>query len=296
MLKIWSKTKGAGKIAFPFRLASYSFGILLVLIHHIESDIPLSTFDYISIIIVLLLPFILLIQFAYTKNHYTSYINHLSVDFFCSGWFAALLNLSILPSAIYILASTSNYIAAKGFKKLYRFLWIPTGFVIAYLIDRSAFIFEYSELMTMFSLGYGAVHFLILSYISYLFAKNLKKKNAQIEEQQREIKFQAEELLSLNENLTNLNLELELKVDERTKELKLKNEKLAQYAFINAHKLRAPVATMQGLINLLNMNGNVDKDLVIEKISETMDILDLTVTDIRITLEREMIFHKDEKD
>ena len=59
-----------------------------------------------------------------------------------------------------------------------------------------------------------------------------------------EINAQAEEIKAINENLEAL-------VVLRTVELEKKNKALEEYAYINAHKLRSPVASILGLINLL---------------------------------------------
>ena len=60
-----------------------------------------------------------------------------------------------------------------------------------------------------------------------------------------EINAQAEEIKAINENLEAL-------VVLRTVELEKKNKALEEYAYINAHKLRSPVASILGLINLLD--------------------------------------------
>lgn len=70
----------------------------------------------------------------------------------------------------------------------------------------------------------------------------LQESNEEIQAQNEEIISQAEEIRVINENLEKL-------VQERTKELEKKNQVLEEYAFINAHKLRSPVASILGLIN-----------------------------------------------
>lgn len=45
---------------------------------------------------------------------------------------------------------------------------------------------------------------------------------------------------------------MESKINERTKELEIKNNQLSEYAFINSHILRAPVARISGLVNLFD--------------------------------------------
>jgi hypothetical protein len=122
-------------------------------------------------------------------------------------------------------------------------------------------------------LAFGIIGFLLLISGSLLYrnllkrqsAKLMEQKNRELINQKEEVAVQSEKLLIANEQIkkTNLSLsealqelaqlneELENKVTERTFSLQQKNEQLAEYAFLNAHKLRAPLATMLGLIGLL---------------------------------------------
>ncbi|SHK55418.1 Tetratricopeptide repeat-containing protein [Reichenbachiella agariperforans] len=51
--------------------------------------------------------------------------------------------------------------------------------------------------------------------------------------------------------ITDLNENLQVKVDERTKTLRLANEKLKEYIFSNSHVIRRPVANIIGILNLI---------------------------------------------
>lgn len=83
--------------------------------------------------------------------------------------------------------------------------------------------------------------------------------------------------------------ELEKKVEERTNELRLSNEELAQqnvqleqFAFMTAHNLRAPVARLLGLTSLLDLNGSGgshDSELL-KRIRESSRNLDETIREI----------------
>ncbi len=91
---------------------------------------------------------------------------------------------------------------------------------------------------------------------------------------------QAEKIHNMNENLETI-------IQERTKELKKKNEALEEYAFINSHKLRGPVATILGLLNLFNYIDLKDEDReMINHISIASETLDKVVKDITKAIER----------
>lgn len=152
----------------------------------------------------------------------------------------------------------------------------------------------YQNLMLL--LG-GATMLVLTVLLSILFSQRRKiernhrklgMQKKELEENRDEIKEQAEELMTLNQQLSDLNRTLEEKIAERTRLLEIQNEKLAHYAFINAHKLRAPVASILGLINLKELSKNGELDLIIvEKLKISAEKLDMEIRNIRATLEEE---------
>jgi len=82
--------------------------------------------------------------------------------------------------------------------------------------------------------------------------KILNEKNSEINTQKLAIEMQATALIKLNEDLQELNRNLEVRIDQRTQQLTIQNQRLIEYAFVNAHKLRAPISSILGLINLMD--------------------------------------------
>lgn len=108
----------------------------------------------------------------------------------------------------------------------------------------------------------------------------LQNSYEEIQAQNEEIIVQAEQIRSINENLEGLVL-------ERTKDLEKKNQALEEYAFINAHKLRSPVASILGLINLLK-KSSLDPDAkgILDHLTDSTGKLDEVVSSITKTIER----------
>ncbi|MEJ1238760.1 two-component regulator propeller domain-containing protein [Chryseolinea sp. T2] len=73
----------------------------------------------------------------------------------------------------------------------------------------------------------------------------IQKQAEEIQAQNEEIQSQAEEIQGINDNL-------EMIVLARTQELEKKNKASEEAAFIIAHELRAPVASVLGLVNLIS--------------------------------------------
>ncbi|MBI3219098.1 MAG: tetratricopeptide repeat protein [Bacteroidetes bacterium] len=105
--------------------------------------------------------------------------------------------------------------------------------------------------------------------------KLLKTRNDEIATQSEELRAMTDELVAQGEALKQANEILEVKVDERTAKLKAKNAQLTQYAFFNAHRLRAPIATLLGLNQLLSLStSREEKDEIIGQIFITTERFD----------------------
>jgi signal transduction histidine kinase len=115
-----------------------------------------------------------------------------------------------------------------------------------------------------------------------LTVKEIKARLA-LQASNEEIQAQDEEMKRINENL-------EVMVHERTKELERKNAALEEYAFINAHKLRSPVASILGLTNLIRnievIQSDKEAKTVCDHLEESSRKLDSIVRSITIAIEK----------
>jgi light-regulated signal transduction histidine kinase (bacteriophytochrome) len=110
--------------------------------------------------------------------------------------------------------------------------------------------------------------------------KEIQQKTEEIQAQNEEIMAQAEDIQGINENL-------EMLVKQRTAELEKKNKALEEYAFINAHKLRSPVASILGLVNLLaKSDQREDTKVIREHLQQSADKLDDVVRSITKAIEK----------
>jgi signal transduction histidine kinase len=122
--------------------------------------------------------------------------------------------------------------------------------------------------------------------------KDLEERHTEIHVQKSAIEDQAKALQNLNDKLQELNKSLENRIDERTQQLRLQNEKLSDFAFINAHRLRAPVASIQGLINLLAQADHKDFGSIAVHLKTCGDQLDAMTREMGRTLESAMVSEK----
>ncbi|HEY5824335.1 MAG TPA: hypothetical protein VIT44_08220, partial [Cyclobacteriaceae bacterium] len=94
-------------------------------------------------------------------------------------------------------------------------------------------------------------------------------------------------LQASNEEIQVINDNLEQIVRERTLELEKKNKALEEYAFINAHKLRSPVASILGLMNLMNKTKLDDEaSIIAQHMVKSTEQLDEVITTMTTALEK----------
>jgi tetratricopeptide (TPR) repeat protein len=119
--------------------------------------------------------------------------------------------------------------------------------------------------------------------------KQLQEKNQEISTQKLAIEMQATALVKLNEELQELNKNLEQRIDARTQQLLHQNQKLTEYTFVNAHKLRAPVTSILGLIHLMEHNDKNEQEVILNHLKTCSEQLDLITRQISRSLESGII-------
>jgi ligand-binding sensor domain-containing protein len=145
---------------------------------------------------------------------------------------------------------------------------------------------------TVFALA-GSIFYVIkrretkLKRYNELLEEKVQMRTREIQLQTEEIQVQNEEISAQSEEILRINENLEEMVQNRTRELERKNKALEEYAFINAHKLRSPVATILGLINLISKTKLDHEGAEINRrLHKTADELDSVVTAITKAIER----------
>ena len=108
----------------------------------------------------------------------------------------------------------------------------------------------------------------------------LTEQNQRLEDAWKTIEIQNREILLHNRTL-------DQEVKERTQKLVEYNQQLEQFAFITAHNLRAPVARILGLGQVLDMSkDNLEEErLIVSKLIATTVELDKVVKDVSTILE-----------
>lgn len=125
-----------------------------------------------------------------------------------------------------------------------------------------------------------------------IFAWFLYQQRKRIAFQKDAIEMQAVALLKLNEELQQLNKNLEERISERTSQLTVQNQRLTEYTFINAHKLRAPVASILGLINLVHQVSPEEREAILGHLKTCGDQLDSIIREVSRNLEAAIVNEK----
>lgn len=111
------------------------------------------------------------------------------------------------------------------------------------------------------------------------YEEKLKKTNIELNETQWE-------LIAKNEEYEAINRNLEALVEERTRVIESKNRQIIDYANINAHKVRGPLARIMGLINISVYSNNPEElKNIFEKLKSPSQELNIIIEEINKTLE-----------
>ncbi len=139
------------------------------------------------------------------------------------------------------------------------------------------------------SLVYGYVHYRERKLVDAkrLLREKVKERTQEIQIQNEEIQAQNEEIQAQAEEIQGINDNLESLVRARTEELEKKNKAAEESAFIIAHELRAPVASVLGLINLIS-KCKLDDDArtIVTHMEDSAEKLNAVVRNITKAIER----------
>lgn len=122
---------------------------------------------------------------------------------------------------------------------------------------------------------YNIILAILLGFIIVLLVGNVKRKaetNKRLTELNNEISVQ-------KDNLDRINHHLEEIIDERTKDLQIKNKKLSEYSSYLSHQIRGPIATLKGLLNL-EREGLVGQEECINMMVKCVNEIDDKIVDM----------------
>jgi hypothetical protein len=117
--------------------------------------------------------------------------------------------------------------------------------------------------------------------------KKSKKSNAELQRLNDEVKQQ-------KNNVDRINQKLEEIITERTKDLIIKNQKLGEYSSHLSHQIRAPVATLKGLMLLIEAEA-VNFEEIVPQINKCVDNIDIQILDINDALHDPTRYHLNRK-
>jgi len=115
----------------------------------------------------------------------------------------------------------------------------------------------------------------LLLIVVGLLVGNVKRKaktNVRLTELNAEVSRQ-------KDNLDRINHHLEEIIDERTRDLQIKNKKLSEYSSYLSHQIRGPIATLKGLMNL-EKEGLVDQEECINMMNKCVSDIDEKIIDM----------------
>ncbi len=124
----------------------------------------------------------------------------------------------------------------------------------------------------------GITLFLLICFVgfkTFQYNKSIRLANLSIKEQKEEIQAQSEEITEAYNTISDINRNLELKIDERTKALRQAYKELDTFFYRSSHDFRRPLTTFMGLAEVAKITVK-DKNALelFSKVKETANNLD----------------------
>ncbi len=116
-------------------------------------------------------------------------------------------------------------------------------------------------------------------FVIFLLIKIVRKSannNKELSRLNLAISKQKDDLDMINQNLEEI-------IEDRTRDIKIKNKKLSEYSAHLSHQIRSPVATLKGLM-LLEKDDLIEKDELVEQIGKCIYDLDDKIMNINENL------------
>lgn len=188
--------------------------------------------------------------------------------------------------------SISILLESKTKRWIHALIYIGMLIVFVYHISNIPFYKYESTNQVFITFAAYFVVYLIITYSAGALkdkydsvTEELKEKNVKLLEQTVLIVHQKNELLESRTELNQINQNLESIVEQRTNNVKQKNEYLVKYAYTNAHHVRGPLARILGLLQLAKLEGEVDYPFLFDKIEDQSKEIDVVLRTINKELE-----------
>ncbi|WP_026998659.1 coiled-coil domain-containing protein [Eisenibacter elegans] len=167
----------------------------------------------------------------------------------------------------------------------------PIHYLLGINMEQFGLHLDYAHLMTQNSISFLIIisfAFIYFKMVNQQYQRQITSLYEEVQQQNEEIQAQNQALAGTQEELSTINNQLEALVQQRTQKIEEQNQQLQEYAFWNAHKLRAPVATILGLYYLLTLKEYQTEEAIEEiyiKIEKSVKDLDEVVQEIQKKIE-----------
>ena len=165
-------------------------------------------------------------------------------------------------------------------------LFLTMGYLIGYLPELS-FIKNYFEFHKLLQIeGITTILITVLYFMQLEIRRALMEHKLNLEQV---VEQRTRELALTNDRLLHVNENLDILVKERSDKIEEQFNLMIRYAHMNSHDVRAPLARILGLIELIKINKSVsDKDNLVDKLYKSGEELDVVVKKMNRLLEEQI--------
>jgi len=207
--KFPKKSGGVGKFIYPVRIIGYflATGSIYFFQQQKFGSLPIETVVF--LILINLYPHVA--YWVYRYNHYNRYYEfaNLIADMFWIGFISGFLHFSPIYAFPFVLANSASMLASNGFGLVWKGL---LAYILAVGLYILGFGFEFDTSLiakpAFFSTLYLSIAVYYIGYLSFTKGTVIRKNKKKIEEQNKELQQQHDELTVLNQEIRQQNEEI----------------------------------------------------------------------------------------
>ncbi len=268
-------------------------GVSIILI----SDMVLTYYDESSVLMdIVILTAVTTAYFLLNKKKYkSSVIVITSVPLLTMFYHAVTFPDNTVPLTVILVLGFTYSVLLKG-----KLMWLMhtctlVGLLIVFTIqamDPQAFNKANENEVMALAITYFILYALLVLSAGTLKARydrinrELKSMNHELAEKSIEIEAQNEQLMIRHDRTHALNKSLAQTVEERSMRIAQQNQQLLQYAYMNAHEVRGPLARALGLMQLSRIDSALELPFIFEKVEHEVNEIDGIIKRITIELEK----------
>jgi signal transduction histidine kinase len=282
--ELFSRSRSVEEKIIEGIISIFVFGNLIYCVH----DVIFSDYTWLSLAsLIMVIGGLIALYFLVFRNRYKQLIKPIIIilliihiaEFFQLNGFNSTLSLDFV---------NIGFAIVFVFQGKDRIFFLSAFFIIVVsLLLAQLFIPDIPDVYNDNVVLDTSIHVVLSLYLGYVIKREYDKSQDMILEKNKELEEKNNEILTQNEEIIAINDSLAETVNRRTQQLEEKIQKMTAYSYQNSHEVRAPLARILGLIEVIRIEQSADMNQInyyLENIRKSANELDNVIKSMNETL------------